>query len=120
MTPAAARPDRGSATVWAVLLMALLFLAAGVLLALGHALNARHRAGAAADLAALAAADHALDGEATACVLAARVATAQGARLLRCAVVGEIADLTTAVGPAQVRSRAGPQASSGLWEGGPP
>ncbi|MDX6315621.1 MAG: hypothetical protein QOF84_2436 [Streptomyces sp.] len=117
---AAARRDRGSATVWAVLLMALLFVAAGGLLALGHALTARHRAGAAADLAALAAADHALDGQAEACALAARVAAAQGARLLRCAVVGEVADLVATVGPAQVRSRAGPQASSGLSEGGPP
>jgi secretion/DNA translocation related TadE-like protein len=105
---AAARRDRGSATVWAVLLMALLFVAAGVLFALGHALTARHRAGAAADLAALAAADHALEGQAEACAFAARVASAQGARLLRCAVVDEIADLTVGVGPAEVRSRAGP------------
>nr|WP_127360371.1 Rv3654c family TadE-like protein [Actinacidiphila soli] len=109
MSPQPAAPgDRGSATVWAVLLVALLCAATAGLLALSHALTARHRAGAAADLAALAAADHALEGEATACALAARVASAQGARLLRCAVVGEIADLTAAVGPAQVRSRAGP------------
>jgi len=103
-----ARADRGSATLWAVFLIALLCTATGALLTLGHALTARHRAGAAADLAVLAAADHALDGEAAACGLAARVAAAQGARLLRCAVVGEIADLTAAVGPAEVRSRAGP------------
>lgn len=100
--------DRGSATVWAVLIVALLCVSAGVLLAVGHALTARHRAGAAADLAALAAADHALDGRTAACAFADRVAAAQGARLLRCAVVGEVADLTVSVGPARVRSRAGP------------
>ncbi|WP_329316104.1 Rv3654c family TadE-like protein [Streptomyces sp. NBC_01262] len=103
-----ARRDRGSATVWGVLLTTLLCAAAAAFLTLGHALASRHRAGAAADLAALAAADHALDGQAAACALAARVAAAQGARLVRCAVVGEVADLTTAVGPASVRARAGP------------
>jgi secretion/DNA translocation related TadE-like protein len=103
-----AHRDRGSATVWGVLLTALLCAATGAFLALGHALTARHRAGAAADLAALAAAGHALDGQEAACALAARVAAAQGARLRRCAVVGEIADLTASVGPATVRARAGP------------
>lgn len=102
------RGDRGSATVWAVVFMGLLCAVSAGLLAMGQAVAARHRAGAAADLAALAAADHALDGPAAACVLAARVAAAQGARLARCAVTGEIADVTAAVGAARVRSRAGP------------
>lgn len=102
------RGDRGSATVWAVVFMGLLCAVSAGLLAIGQAVAVRHRAGAAADLAALAAADHALDGSAMACVLAAHVAAAQGARLARCAVTGEIADVTVAVGAARVRSRAGP------------
>nr|WP_313904675.1 Rv3654c family TadE-like protein [Streptomyces sp. SLBN-118] len=83
-----------------------------VVLAMGQAVVARHRAGSAADLAALAAADHALRGTATACAMATEVARAQGAAVVRCAVRGEIADVTAQArfgpyGPA-VRSRAGP------------
>jgi secretion/DNA translocation related TadE-like protein len=101
--------DRGSATVWAALVGIVLCVVVGALFTMGQAVTARHRAGAAADLAALAAADHALLGQAQACSLAARTAAAQGARLLRCSVLGEIADVTAAVGPAHARSRAGPQ-----------
>jgi secretion/DNA translocation related TadE-like protein len=88
--------------------MAVLMAAFAAVALLGQAVVARHRAGSAADLAALAAADRALDGERPACALAARVASAQGAVLRRCVVVGEISDVTAAVGSAQVRSRAGP------------
>jgi secretion/DNA translocation related TadE-like protein len=81
-------------------------------LAMGQAVVARHRAGAVADLAALAAANHALSGAAPACAKAAEVARAQGAVVVRCAVRGEIADVTaqTRFGPyaPAVRSRAGP------------
>ncbi|WUS32118.1 hypothetical protein OG357_21180 [Streptomyces sp. NBC_01255] len=84
----------------------------GAVLALGQAVAARHRAGGAADLAALAAADRALWGEAEACAVASRVAAAQGAELLRCAVRGDIAEVTATVvrGPYRpdVSSRAGP------------
>jgi secretion/DNA translocation related TadE-like protein len=94
--------------VWALgavgVLLAL--FAAGLLVA--QAVVLRHRAGAAADLAALAAADHALDGRERACALAAGVARAQGARLVVCAVAGEVADVVADVGGARVRSRAGP------------
>ncbi|MCI4039868.1 hypothetical protein MQC87_01510 [Streptomyces sp. TRM75563] len=83
-----------------------------VVLALGQAVAARHRAGGAADLAALAAADRALEGASAACEAARRVALAQGAVLVRCAVHGEIADVTarSRFGPYEpaVRSRAGP------------
>jgi secretion/DNA translocation related TadE-like protein len=88
--------------------MAVLMAAFAAVALLGQAVVARHRAGSAADLAALAAADRALDGERPACALAARVAAAQGAVLRRCVVVGEVSDVTAAVGGAQVRSRAGP------------
>ena len=105
--------DRGSATVWSLGLMALLVAVFTALMLMSQAVIARHRAGGAADLAALAAADHALDGERTACALAARVAAAQGALLRNCAVTGEISDVVAEVGGARVRSRAGPASAVG-------
>ncbi|MFE0729494.1 Rv3654c family TadE-like protein [Streptomyces antibioticus] len=84
----------------------------GALLAYGQAVVIRHRAAGGADLAALAAADHWADGERDACARAGRVARAQGVWLVRCAVVGEISDVTAASGQgpfrAEVRARAGP------------
>ena len=104
--------DRGSATVWAVGAIAVLCVVFGAVLAMGQAVVVRHRAAGAADLAALAAADHWMDGGTTACARAERVARAQHARLVRCAVEGEISDVTAASGrgpfAAEVRSRAGP------------
>ncbi|MFH8369149.1 Rv3654c family TadE-like protein [Streptomyces sp. NPDC018031] len=104
--------DRGSATVWAAVAATALCAVFAALFTLGQVTVARHRAGGAADLAALAAADHALQGPRAACRLAERVAGAQGARVVRCGVQGEIADLTAEVrtGPftSRVRSRAGP------------
>lgn len=105
-------PDRGSATVWAVGAVAVLCVVFGALLAVGQAAVLRHRAAGAADLAALAAADHWTQGTVAACALAERVARAQGAKLVHCALEGEIADVTAASGrepfSAEVRSRAGP------------
>ncbi|MFI5920074.1 Rv3654c family TadE-like protein [Streptomyces anulatus] len=104
--------DRGMATVWVAVTAAGLCTVFAVVLALGQAVAARHRAGGAADLAALAAADRALDGAVVACETARRVALAQGAELVRCAVHGEIADVTarSGFGPylPTVRARAGP------------
>ncbi|GEC07116.1 hypothetical protein SSP24_47710 [Streptomyces spinoverrucosus] len=104
--------DRGSATVWSVGVIAVLCAVFGVLLALGQAAVTRHRAAGAADLAALAAADHWAEGSEAACARAERTARAQGTRLVRCAMVGEIADVTAAsrTGPftVEVRARAGP------------
>jgi secretion/DNA translocation related TadE-like protein len=104
--------DRGSATVWSVAAIAVLCLVFGVVLAMGQAVVARHRAAGGADLAALAAADHWADGGTAACARADRVARAQGARLVRCVLVGEISDVTAASGQgpfaAEVRARAGP------------
>lgn len=109
--------DRGVATVWVAVTAAALCTVFAVVLALGQAVAARHRAGGAADLAALAAADRALEGAVVACETARRVAVAQGAVLLRCAVHGEIADVTARSGfgpylPA-VRARAGPPGDPG-------
>jgi len=104
--------DRGSATVWTVGAIAVLCVVFGAVLAMGQAVVVRHRAAGAADLAALAAADHWTDGATAACAEADRVARAQHARLVRCAVEGEISDVTAASGrgllAAEVRSRAGP------------
>lgn len=108
----AARPDRGSATVWSVGAVAVLCVVFGCVLALGQAVVVRHRAAGGADLAALAAADHWADGPGVACARAEEVARAQGARLVRCGMVGEISDVTAASGrgpfTAEIRARAGP------------
>jgi secretion/DNA translocation related TadE-like protein len=107
----AVREDRGSATVWALTGVAVLCVVFAAVLALGQAVSTRHRAGGAADLAALAAADHAPAGARAACTVAQRVAVAQNARVVRCTVQDGIADLTAKVrwGPytSEVRSRAG-------------
>lgn len=104
--------DRGSATVWAVGAVAVLCVVFGALLAMGQATVIRHRAAGAADLAALAAADHWAEGTDAACATAERVTRAQGARLVRCTIEGETSDVKAASGrgpfSAEVRSRAGP------------
>jgi secretion/DNA translocation related TadE-like protein len=102
------RGDRGSATVWSLGLTAVLLAVFAAVLLMDQAVVARHRAGAAADLAALAAADHALDGKTVACGLAVRVASAQGATVVSCTLSGEVSDVVAEVGKARVRSRAGP------------
>ncbi|WP_159044808.1 Rv3654c family TadE-like protein [Streptomyces sp. XY152] len=108
----ARRSDRGSATVWSVGAIAVLCVVFGVVLALGHAAVVRHRAAGGADLAALAAADHWTEGGTAACDRADRVARAQGARLVRCVITGEVSDVSVASGrgpfTAEIRARAGP------------
>ncbi|MEE1763663.1 Rv3654c family TadE-like protein [Streptomyces sp. SP18BB07] len=112
--------DRGSATVWAVGAIAVLCAVFGAVLAFGQAVVIRHQAEAAADLAALAAADHWTKGAEGACSTAERVALAQGSRLVRCEVEGEIADVTAASGTAPLtaesRARAGPPGPAAGWE----
>ncbi|NUS30641.1 MAG: flp pilus-assembly TadE/G-like family protein, partial [Streptomyces sp.] len=87
---------------------------------LGQAVVTRHRAAGGADLAALAAADHWADGDAGACARAGRVAREQGTRLVRCALVGDVSDVTAAAGrgpfTAEVRARAGPAEQQPLPE----
>jgi secretion/DNA translocation related TadE-like protein len=107
------------ATVVVLGIVALLVLASGFALVLGAAISARHRAGAAADFAALAAARQvALDG-AGACRNAARVAASGGARLVGCSVRAGVVDVRAAVplpgllsrwGWVTARARAGPVA----------
>ncbi|QES42960.1 hypothetical protein DEJ49_20025 [Streptomyces venezuelae] len=104
--------DRGAATVWVVVVMAVLGVICGAVLAMTQVVVARHRAGGAADLAALAAADRWAAGSDEACAGAGRVAAAQGARVVRCGVRGETSavSVSSSAGPftVTVRARAGP------------
>ncbi|MER7854733.1 MULTISPECIES: Rv3654c family TadE-like protein [unclassified Streptomyces] len=116
--------DRGVATVWVTVTAAALCAVFAVVLALGQAVAARHRAGGAADLAALAAADRALEGPEAACGAARRVARAQEAVIVRCTVHGDIADVVarSGFGPYEpaVRARAGPPTAAPHGEAGRP
>lgn len=110
--------ERGSATVWVVALAGLLAAlgTAGVLV--GAAVVARHRATAAADLAALAGAARAVVADPAACSVATRIAAVNGAELEECAVGPDaVVDVRVRVpvrlGPlgtshAHARARAGP------------
>jgi secretion/DNA translocation related TadE-like protein len=117
------RGDRGSATVWVLALSGVLVAlgAAGVLV--GSAVVIRHRAEAAADLAALAAAGNAVAGWADPCATASSVAVANGAVLEACSVLpGAVVQIRVGVrmpmGPlglrwARASARAGPVAPGG-------
>ncbi|WP_081272303.1 Rv3654c family TadE-like protein [Mycobacteroides immunogenum] len=111
------RADSGSATIVAVAMMAVLLALTAGGAAVGSAVVARHRAQAAADLAALAGAQHALYGAAPACVEVGVIARRMGAAVTRCVV--EDLDVVVAVsvpvmlgrfgvGPARAAARAGP------------
>ena len=80
--------DRGSATVWAVAGVAVIMTVFLVGLHLGSAVIARHRAEAAADLAALAAAGIAVEGVEAACDRAGELAAAMGGTVTSCGPVG--------------------------------
>ena len=109
------RRERGSATVLALglcLALGLLTVAGGALLS---AVVASHRARAAADLSALAAAQRWLDGAPAdlTCAEARRVAGANGATVRDCVPVADSVTVTVMVpagrlGPALARARAGP------------
>ena len=111
-------PERGSATVWVLALAGVLAAVGLAAVLVGAAVTARHRAGTAADLAALTAALAAVEGESVACGAAARMAADNGTELTSCAVHdGNVFDITVAapvrLGPlglfqADGRARAGP------------
>ncbi len=79
--------ERGSATVWVLALSGVLATIGMALVLAGGAGVARHRATAAADLAALAAAVRLVEG-ADACGAAAQLAAANAAELAACEVRG--------------------------------
>jgi secretion/DNA translocation related TadE-like protein len=82
-------------------------LVAASFAAAGAAVVARHRAQAAADLAALAAAVHVAEGRDPACRQALRIATANAARLVSCRVETSDVLVTAEVRPAGVAALAG-------------
>ncbi|GII81226.1 hypothetical protein Sru01_62080 [Sphaerisporangium rufum] len=88
--------ERGSATIWVIALMALVWLAAAAVLLYGAARLASHRAQAAADLGALAGAVHALAEPAAACRRARELVEANGALVTGCVVHSGVVDLQVA------------------------
>lgn len=80
--------DSGFATVTALGLVAALAAFTALVVTVGVLQVVRHRAESAADLAALAAARHALEGPEVACAAARRTASAQGATVDRCRIEG--------------------------------
>lgn len=109
--------DRGAATVWVAGAITVVMIVAGVGLQAGSAVVARHHAGSAADLAALAGAGGAAAGETTACAQARRVTDRMRARMVTCEVRGWDVLVRVTVraglgrgwlGEAHGRARAGP------------
>ena len=81
--------ERGSATVWMLALTGVLAALSLAVVLVGVAVVARHRASAAADFSALAAASAAVTGRPDPCAVAARVAAANSAELASCVLAGE-------------------------------
>lgn len=109
--------DRGATAVLVLTLATLVALLGATASALAAVAVARQRAAAVADLAALAAAQHALEGQATACGWASRTAAADGGTIVRCTLDGDVAEVVAQVRPpgrlgqlgaATSRARAGP------------
>ena len=112
--------ESGSATVWVLALATIVWTLGVAVMMVGQARAARHQAGAAADLAALAAAARLPARGSSPCATAARVAAGNGARLTRCTVRGRVVDVTVEVplhaalaallptDMARMRARAGP------------
>jgi secretion/DNA translocation related TadE-like protein len=101
------RDDSGGATVWALATGLVTVVVAISVAAGGAATVARHRAQAAADLAALAGAAHSVEGQVVACERAAAIAAANGARLTDCQLEGWDLVVTAEVRPARVAAVAG-------------
>jgi secretion/DNA translocation related TadE-like protein len=109
--------------VWVLALSGVLAVLGAACLVVGLAVVTRHRAGTAADMAALAGAGRAVVGSPDACTAAAAVARADGATLDGC---DTLPDGTVTVGvrvavrlgpfgtfPARARARAGPAPPGG-------
>ncbi|MFC4058601.1 Rv3654c family TadE-like protein [Planomonospora corallina] len=118
VAPAGGSRERGSATIWMIGVMAVLFTVVAAVVLAGTARVARHRAQTAADFGALAAARLALTDPERGCAQAAALVAGNGARLVRCSA-GDDGVVTVhtavrlslpAVGDREVggRARAGP------------
>jgi secretion/DNA translocation related TadE-like protein len=113
--------ERGSATVWTVAGLAVVMAVMSAALWFGAAVVTRHRAEAAADLGALAAAAVAVGGERRACAEARWVADQMGVSVRSCRLSGwdalvEVVAVPPGVlgqfGSAEARARAGPVADT--------
>lgn len=109
--------DRGAATIWAAGGIAAVLVVMTLLLGFGSATVTRHRAASAADLAALAAAAHAISGQERACTRARWVTDRMQVQLTGCRLRGweafvEVAasppSLIAGFGRAEARAHAGP------------
>ncbi|MGH3761302.1 Rv3654c family TadE-like protein [Actinophytocola sp.] len=116
-TPLPTARDRGAATVWAAGAIAALLAITTLVVWLGAAAATRHRATSAADMAALAAAGVAVEGERVACGKARWVTDRMEVGLRSCGldgsearveVVAEPPGVLAGFGPAEARARAGP------------
>ncbi len=126
--------DRGVATVWAATGVAVVIGVLAAMLDLTAAVAARHRAAGAADLAALAAAGHAVRGREVACARAGDAAEGTGGRIVLCRLQGweavvevEVRVRLSLLGSVTVRGRAragpavpGPTASGPTASGSAP
>jgi secretion/DNA translocation related TadE-like protein len=113
--------DRGAATVWTVGAIAALMAVSVLVIWLGAAAATRHRAASAADLAALAAAGVAVEGERAACEKARWVTDRMSVELHSCRldgadavveVVAQPSGVLAGFGAAEARARAGPVAAA--------
>ena len=117
--------DDGSATVWALITVLVIWAAAGLSAVSATAIQVRHRAAAIADSAALSgAAEGGLD-PAAACAAASAAAQRDRATLTDCVVAGPVVTVEVALtppgplawaGPVRSRARAGP-ANTGVSDG---
>ena len=105
--------------MWVLAVGLVVVLFGGFGASIGAAVVARHRAQAAADLGALAAAVHALEGSDAACARAGAVVSANASRMVSCEVNGleavvtaesDAAGLAAMLRPARASARAGPAA----------
>ncbi|UVS76607.1 Rv3654c family TadE-like protein [Actinokineospora sp. UTMC 2448] len=105
--------DDGVATVWAAIVITALAALLAAVVGFGAAVAARHRATAAADLAALAGAAQAWSGPEVACATATDVASQMGSEVRACELTGleitiRVARPFAGFGWAEATARAGP------------
>jgi hypothetical protein len=133
--PVVDEAESGSASIWVLAMAALILLAAASAGLDGAAVAARHRAGAAADLASLAAAaqlakklaaapaagvDSGVDSgvdAAAACATASRVAASNGAKLQGCVVDGSTVTVAVASPVQGLAGALGAMATAGARAG---
>lgn len=119
------RGEQGSTTVVGLGAVLAVLAVFAVALQLGAAMITRHRAEAAADLAALAAASHAVSGAVDACATARRVTDRMAAGMVSCELRGWEVDVRVEAAPpgllarfgtARATARAGPAVGYGAAE----